>query len=278
MSGTSVATRLPSPSSRAIADRRAHGDARGGTGKDGFLARQPQRHGDRVAVCDGDHGVRPGAGMSQSSRSSMMPSTSVPPYSPAHAPRSGIAPTIRIYGSRSRRKRAVPASVPPLPTHATNASRRAVAVGEDLGPGRVVVRARVRRIFELVGQVRAPLASERLRAPDVALRVRRLDVGTRMDHLCAESTKHELLVVRGALRHDDDAAVTAHRTDDGQSHSGIAGARFHDRRPGLQLTALLRVGDHRQGGAIFDATAWRKELELRDHLGAARRHDASQAY
>jgi hypothetical protein len=224
------------------------------------------------------------SGCVQSPRSSMTPSTSVFPCTPAHeSPLGHRADHMRTPGRCSRRKRAVPPRVPPLPTHATNASRRPFAVGEDLRPRRSVVRARVRRILELVGHVGAGLAGERLRASDVALRIGGLDVGARVHDLGAQRAQH-----RPACRSTSFSGRTMTQRYSRTAHTiasptpvlpALASTMVP---PGLQRAAPLSASSTIASAArSFTLPPGREVLELHEHLGAlpvVLRDDPSQPY
>jgi hypothetical protein len=99
-----------------------------------------------------------------------------------------------------------------------------------------------------------------------------------MDDFRSERAKHGLLVAGRIGRHDDDAPIASHRAHDRQADAGIAGARFHDRRARLHTATHLGFRDHREGGAVLDASSRRVELELRENLCATVRDHAPQSH
>ncbi len=75
------------------------------------------------------------------------------------------------------------------------------------------------------------------------------------DDVGAEGAHQDLLLATEALRHDEDAAISAHRRDEGQADAGVAGGRLDDGASGLEAALPLGSRDHRPADAILDAAA-----------------------
>ena len=133
----------------------------------------------------------------------------------------------------------------------------------DLGPGRLVVRARVALVAVLVGLVGAGnLLGEPVGDGVVALRRLGLDGIRADDHLGAEGLEQRDLLAAHLVGHGEDAAVAAQRGDDRKAGAGVPGGRLDDRAAGLQLPFALGRVDHRDRDPVLDRAARVEELEL----------------
>ena len=82
--------------------------------------------------------------------------------------------------------------------------------------------------------------------------------------------------MREAFRHGEHGLVSAARPDERQPHAGVAGRGFENGCAGLQRSGLLRLRDHAQRGAVFDAAARIQVFELGIHVGCAGGNDFSK--
>ena len=142
----------------------------------------------------------------------------------------------------------------------------------DLGSGLLVVRLRILQIGELPCPPRAPdLARQPVGDPVVALgRVGR-NVGRCDDDLGSIRPQQADLVVAHFVGQYEDAAIAAHRADESEAKSGVAGGRLNHRAARPQSAALLGRTNHAQSNAVLCASS---RVE-RFHLDADRGRSCS---
>ena len=137
----------------------------------------------------------------------------------------------------------------------------------DLGPGRLVVRLRVRRVRVLVGLEPArDLLGQPVGDAVVALGRVRVDRGRRDHDLGAVRAEHRDLLLAHLVGHDEDAAVAAERGRDREPDAGVARGRLDDRASRAKPAVLLRRLDHREADAVLHGAAGVQVLELREEL------------
>ena len=95
-------------------------------------------------------------------------------------------------------------------------------------------------------------------------------------HLCAECFHERDFLDRETFRHREHGLVTATRSDQRESHAGVTGCGLENGCAGFQSARLLRLRDHAQSGAIFDAAARVQVLELGIDVGCIARCDFSK--
>ena len=151
----------------------------------------------------------------------------------------------------------------------------------DLGPGRLVMRAAVGEIVELVGPDRAVRLLRRhfLRQRlGIAHVVHRIGIRHRghEPQIGAAQAQHVLLFLALRLGHDDDAAVAERVADQRQPDPGVAGGALDDDAARAQQAALLRVLDDEERGAVLDRAAGIEELGLAQDRAAGLFRGAAQ--
>ena len=153
-----------------------------------------------------------------------------------------------------------------------------VGVAPDLGPGRLVVRARTVRVRELVGLERAgDLAREPVRHAVVRVGVVGRHVRGHLDDLGAVRAEHRRLLSRELVGHDEDHAVPALQGDQGEPDAGVAAGRFDDRAAGAEGAGCLGGIDDPRGDAVFRRPAGVEVFNFREHRRAGARSDVVQS-
>ena len=148
----------------------------------------------------------------------------------------------------------------------------------DLGPGRVVVRVRVRLVRVLVGLVRAgDLLGQPVGHGVVALRRVRVDGRGADDDLGAERPQQGDLLRRHLVGDDADELVALDRGGEREPDAGVPGGRLDDRAPRLELAFRLCGLDHAQPDPVLVRPAGRHVLELREQRAAELGPDVLQA-
>ncbi len=162
--------------------------------------------------------------------------------------------------------------MPPVPTETTIASiDRRIGLLPDLGPGRQVVRLRVRHVRVLVG---LEAAGDLLREPrrDRVVGLGRVMVdGCRRDHdLSAVAAQHRDLLLAHLVGHHEDAPVALLRRGDREADARVPRGRLDDRAARPELPVTLGRLDHREPDPILVRAARVHELELRQDRARAR--------
>jgi hypothetical protein len=111
------------------------------------------------------------------------------------------------------------------------------------------VRQRIVRIGELVEDQAFALVAHLLR--DVARHFHASALGGQ-DDLRAECGHRLPALDRQVLGHHEDHAITHHRRRHRKRDAGIAAGRLDQSVARLDIPALLRAPDHRQGGPVLD--------------------------
>src|ERR1039457_6327865 len=149
-----------------------------------------------------------------------------------------------------------------------------VALLEDLGARRLVVRAWIRGVRKLLRHVGTwDLFREGVRLVDGALHAERVG---RLDD-CAAERGHELLFLdRESLGHAEDDAVPARDAHQREPDARVPGRGLDDRSARPEEALLLRVADHPDADAVLHRAAGVQELALGEDFGGAAPRKARQ--
>jgi len=172
-------------------------------------------------------------------------------------------------GSRSRKYRAIPISVPAGAAAGDDGADRAVERLVDLGGRGLVVSLGVERVRELlwngrVVELRGDLVGPVDGEPHPVF-------ARRVHHLGAERAHQLLFLHREALRDHEDGVQAELLRRDRQPDSGVAGGRLDDCPAGADVPAFEHPFEHVLPDAVFDARAGIERLELRVHGRRVRR-------
>ncbi len=144
--------------------------------------------------------------------------------------------------------------------HARHEMRDASAgLVPDLGPGASIVRKRIVRIAELIEDDAASLVAHPL--GDVARRLHPAGLGREND-FGAERGHRLPPLQRQVLGHDENHLVPAQRGRHRERDAGVAAGRLDQSVAALDVSALLGLDDHRQGGPVLDRARGIVALEL----------------
>ena len=92
-------------------------------------------------------------------------------------------------------------------------------------------------------------------------------------------SRHRLFALHAHMRrHNQNQAVTTYSGGHGQRDAGIATGRLDKRVAGSDITALLSLGDHTQGGTILDRACGVIALQFSQNGIAGIPRQALQAY
>src|SRR6185437_14208659 len=92
------------------------------------------------------------------------------------------------------------------------------------------------------------------------------------DHFRAERLEQTHLFLRHLVGQREDALVTAQRSGDSETHTGVAARPLDDRSARLELSLTFRTLDDRKPDAILDRSTRIEEFSLAIH----RRPDAAR--
>ena len=135
-------------------------------------------------------------------------------------------------------------------------------VAQDLGAGRLVVRARIRIVGVLIQEAVLGMTGCHVDGP-LHRTVRSLFARSE-NHLGTEHFEHLAPFDRDARGHEDLDRVTLHLGDGGQRDTGIARRRFENRLTRNETATLLGLVDHGLGNAILHRAERVLALELGD--------------
>src|ERR1039458_9789560 len=142
-----------------------------------------------------------------------------------------------------------------------------VALLEDLGARRLVVRAWIRGVRKLLRHVGTwDLFREGVRLVDGALHAERVG---RLDDGAAERGHDLLFLDRESLGHAEDDAVPARDAHEREPDARVPGRGLDDRSARPEEALLLRVADHPNADAVLHRAAGVQELALCEDFGGA---------
>ncbi len=133
-------------------------------------------------------------------------------------------------------------------------------VGQQLGPGALVMRVGVGRVAVLVEHHPVGVLGGQL----LGVRDRRVRpaLGGREDDPRAVELEQLAALDRGVLRHHADHRIALEQGRHRQRDAGVATGRFENGGAGLQDSALFGVLDHPQRGPVLDGARRVAVLEL----------------
>ena len=135
----------------------------------------------------------------------------------------------------------------------------------DLGPGGLLVRVRVVRVAELIGEKRAGnFRRESSGGVLVVLGMAFADIRSRQIHFGAERFQMQHLFARHLVGHDEHDSIALCARDQRKTQAGVAGGRFDHGAARLQLAAPLGAFDHRAADPVLDRAAGVLRFELQE--------------